>query len=455
MLVQLLLLTVASAKVYLYGPADLKQRIEDEYRTEEIPSSLANFGNPPYNKVILGRVFVPDLDEHKQACNNLNPIDFNFDPDGINTPILLVQRGGCSFVVKVRNAQNIGASAVVIYDDREENVENVVMIDDGTAGNIFIPSFLIPKKAGELIHEELANTLGPHYVAMTLTFEMNRPDNRVEYELWLSSDHQLARQFLQEFAPMARLFDDESAKMTPNYVLWYCGTCSPEYTTDHPDCVSGGRYCAPDPDYWGPRTGREIVMEDLRQLCIYKQTRDEEDENIWWDYVEVFSKSCVDRDFNKECSEKAMKKVDIDPNQIDKCVRDSFDGPDEKLDDNWLLRAQRDKLLSSGVIFYPSIIINNQTFRGDLEAPEVMEAICAGFREKPEACFSHEEEDLRSRSGIGAGTLLLIIFFSMVLLAAILYFYRYWVRKEMSQEMRSQVNSAVSQYIALTEQSRD
>jgi len=32
--------------------------------------------------------------------------------------------------------------------------------------------------------------------------------------------------------------------------------------------VSGGRYCAPDPDGAGVLSGRDIVMEDLRQLCI-------------------------------------------------------------------------------------------------------------------------------------------------------------------------------------------
>jgi len=36
------------------------------------------------------------------------------------------------------------------------------------------------------------------------------------------------------------------------------------------DCVCGGRYCSPDPDFNGPLTGRDIVMENLNQKCIYK-----------------------------------------------------------------------------------------------------------------------------------------------------------------------------------------
>ena len=44
----------------------------------------------------------------------------------------------------------------------------------------------------------------------------------------------------------------------------------------HPDCFSGGRYCAPDPDMAGPRSGKDIVEEDLRQMCIFNYTRKNE-----------------------------------------------------------------------------------------------------------------------------------------------------------------------------------
>jgi len=37
--------------------------------------------------------------------------------------------------------------------------------------------------------------------------------------------------------------------LTPHYYLWYCSECRLiNFETDAPDdCVSGGRYCAPDP----------------------------------------------------------------------------------------------------------------------------------------------------------------------------------------------------------------
>ena len=102
---------------------------------------------------MVGRVFfTPDQDENGRstnvclACNKLDPISWTDDPDPVNSPIVLVDRGDCSFVQKVRHAQDIGASAVIIADNvDQEDVDHIVMSDDGTGGNLYIPSVLISK----------------------------------------------------------------------------------------------------------------------------------------------------------------------------------------------------------------------------------------------------------------------------------------------------------------------
>ena len=50
---------------------------------------------------------------------------------------------------KVRNMENIGVSVAIIIDDSEENIESVVMSDDGTGGGIRIPSMIISKSDGK------------------------------------------------------------------------------------------------------------------------------------------------------------------------------------------------------------------------------------------------------------------------------------------------------------------
>jgi len=58
----------------------------------------------------------------------------------------------------------------------------------------------------------------------------------------------------------------EKVKFDSHYVSWYCPSCRFDgWNVEVPDCISGGRYCAPDPDDdLGPLTGKDVVMEDLR-----------------------------------------------------------------------------------------------------------------------------------------------------------------------------------------------
>ena len=79
--------------------------------------------------------------------------DFEIVEDTIPTKILLLDRGDCSFVAKVRNAERAGASLVVVIDNKVENVTNVIMGDDGTGVGIRIPSMLIGKTDGEILKD--------------------------------------------------------------------------------------------------------------------------------------------------------------------------------------------------------------------------------------------------------------------------------------------------------------
>lgn len=74
---------------------------------------------------------------------------FTLDADGDITPFFIAERGDCSFVKKVRNMENIGVAVAIIIDESEEDIENVIMSDDGTGGGIRIPSMLIGKTEGK------------------------------------------------------------------------------------------------------------------------------------------------------------------------------------------------------------------------------------------------------------------------------------------------------------------
>jgi hypothetical protein len=84
--------------------------------------------------------------------------------------IALVNRGHCSFVTKVRNAEKAGASLVVVVDDTVEDVTGVIMSDDGTGTGIRIPSLLIGKDSGKILEDFVMNNDGA-----TLTADFTIP----------------------------------------------------------------------------------------------------------------------------------------------------------------------------------------------------------------------------------------------------------------------------------------
>ena len=56
---------------------------------------------------------------------------------------------------------------------------------------------LITKKDGQILKEELLK--GKDKIALMATFEMERPDNRVEYDFWYTSSDDRALDFLRDF----------------------------------------------------------------------------------------------------------------------------------------------------------------------------------------------------------------------------------------------------------------
>jgi uncharacterized repeat protein (TIGR01451 family) len=71
----------------------------------------------------------------------------------INGNIALIDRGGCTFVQKVTNAQAAGAKAVVVVNNVGGNPINM----GGTGGSISIPQLMIRLDNGTTIKDEMAN----------------------------------------------------------------------------------------------------------------------------------------------------------------------------------------------------------------------------------------------------------------------------------------------------------
>jgi hypothetical protein len=154
---------------------------------------------------------------------------------------VLVDRGNCTFVTKVRNAERAGASVVVVIDDRVENITDVIMGDDGTGTGIRIPSMLIGRDSGKKLKSFAIES--KHLATLSAEFVMQAPDNTVEMELWYSSDNVLALDFLKDFDKhMYRL--QSYLNFVPRFVTWACPMCTDDFKKS--ECFGDGKYCAPN-----------------------------------------------------------------------------------------------------------------------------------------------------------------------------------------------------------------
>ena len=132
----------------------MTQRVSELTIDGEIYSSISNFGITPYGHSIVGNLWldVDNIDGCKPFSTEFNG-DYDLDEDP--TPIVIVRRGECSFVTKARNIEHAGGRLAIIADNTVENVDNVVMVDDGNGNGIRIPSILIGKSDGNTLIDYL------------------------------------------------------------------------------------------------------------------------------------------------------------------------------------------------------------------------------------------------------------------------------------------------------------
>lgn len=386
----------------------------------KIPRSLAKpdgyahrdalFGTPPYGGSIQQQVIYVD----GTLCDpNVNPTGGY--PSTGNKPwqppyILMVDRGDCTFVKKVRNAQRAGAAAVLIADDMclcshtecEESSGGTnicedtepIMADDGSGSDVSIPSFLLFKEDADPIKEVLTKN---QQVRVSMSFSIPAPDSRVEYDMWTTPSDPLSRSILMSFKEAAVALGDE-AFFTPHQYI-YDGNQAGCHGTDGSNmcfslCTNNGRYCSTDPDDDLDKgiSGADVVKESLRRICIWNNYGEDGVGKEWWDYIDEFMFRCGDPEkpqffTNEQCISDAMSHAKIDEDQINLCMSESggleSDNPNTILDDT--LNAE----MQSGVVLIPSFFVNQAPVRGAPSFSTIFKALCSGYAKgsEPDVCI--------------------------------------------------------------------
>lgn len=284
-------------------------------------AAIANFGVPDYGGSLTGTLLYPDK---ALGCSPFDG-DKPFKPKSSRPTILLLDRGECYFALKVYNGQEAGASAVLIADTIDEPLitmdspENSGPEADAYVEKIGIPSALIDRSLATSLKEALSR--GDDVVLkIDWTESMPHPDERVEYELWTNSNDECGTRcdeqmnFVKSFKGHAQILEKGGyTQFTPHYITWYCPRDFVQTEQCKSQCINRGRYCAPDPelDFSQGYQGKDVVLENLRQLCVHRVANESNRSWIWWDYVSDFHIRCSmkQKRYSKDCAEEVMRSL--------------------------------------------------------------------------------------------------------------------------------------------------
>ncbi|KAM3392166.1 hypothetical protein ACQJBY_013358 [Aegilops geniculata] len=365
--------------------------------------AIGNFGMPQYGGTMHGVVVYPKA--NTKACKPFADFGLSFNPKAGGLPVfLLVDRGDCYFTTKGWNAQTAGAAAVLVADDRAEPL--ITMDTPESSGkehleNITVPSALVSKRFGDDLKTALENGDMVN-VLLDWRESLPHPDERVEYEFWTNSNDEcgakcdMQMSFVRDFRGVAQVLEQRGyTQFAPHYITWYCPEAFVLSAQCRSQCINHGRYCAPDPeqDFTTGYDGKDVVVQNLIQICLFKVANESRKPWLWWDYVHDFAIRCPmkEKKYTTDCAHGVIKSLGMDIDKITQCVGD----PDAD-EDNPVLKAEQDAQIGHGargdVTILPTFVVNNRQYRGKLDKRAVLRAICSGFEEttEPDICLTQD-----------------------------------------------------------------
>lgn len=446
---------LVQAQVRILAPESLAKKFPDTHGI--VYGTTATFGAPYYGERVLGQLLYGKSrgGQHCKAEDYDLPVPKNRTAPGQElVNVVLVQRGGCTFVTKVKVAEDKHAHAVIVVDRVDstmtsEEIQHIVMADDGWGSSVRIPSVLVSRYDGQ----KLIDASKQGTVIVELAWDIPRGEVVVA-DFWMSSGSRESSEFLQRFKDSAELLRYR-LQFVPHYHVFSlpAGNSFGQLCTDE-----SSKYCAPDPDGPGPVTGADVVSEDLRQLCIWNTTARTADgsprgathSREFWEYVVQLARSCPFKEsdpasrFGERCSRQVMADVGIPKDEVERCEllnREQF------LDDQ-----------INNVAWSPQALrLNGWRYAGPLDPETVLKAVCSGYASAPKEC----DELLTGYTGpirwptstVTFSVFAWTIFLLALFLAVLFYMYRRHVtssvRKVLREEVMLEVHTMMADYVPM------
>ena len=424
---------------------------------------------------IRGEIFMDTSTENNDACSPLTRLTLRnkntssmFDE---NFRILLAYRGSCSFAQKARNAQNVGASMLIIINVGNTPINNVIFTDE--SNEINIPVTLINNNDGKIIEDFIK--LNPNTkILAEVNFSPNSSKKTIDFKFFFSSSESRAYNLLGNMTKYLDKFGGQ-IKFTPYYVVHK----NPYYVEENPqsniNCLSRGVYCYFPKETTIIQEGQQILMEDIRQKCMFKLSNEKSNNNkLYFDYMNEFYKQCINSDIkslSKICSQSTLEKLGYSENYLDKCVTDSFgislyelSSPSTVDKENKILKEEYDEILKYKLTSFPAIVINDKVLKGIIKEESIIIHLCNNAKIKPMFCSYYTgNSDIHIRRGIHTKKVIYFLIFMLIFVNVSLFFMcRAYILEKINERVNSgsidvdsRINNVINNYFALKNTGND
>ena len=346
------------------------------------------------NFYVHGEIILDNSTNQHTACSELGELKNTKSQNEYseNFKILLVKNGDCPITQKARNAQNAGASMLLVLNQDDSDINSVILDDDGSGSDIKIMIGLISLSDGKIMTNFIENNPNTQ-IAVEINFEKKNIKKKIEVKLFFSSSEKRAYELLSNLINYLGHFDDQ-VNFQPIYVVHQSPTYNPNNPVRQLNCFTKGKYC-----YFPKKTtliqdGQKILLEDLRQKCMYEKNKEANIE-YYFKYMNEFSYSCLNKTisetFEQDCSKKVLDILNFPVNYLDECISDSF-GVNNLLssayidNENRILKKEYDEILKYKLTSFPAVVVDDIPLEGIISENKMIKAICISIEKKPSFC---------------------------------------------------------------------
>ena len=352
-------------------------------------------------------------------------------------------------------------------NNEEGNVEEMFLADDGHEGDISIPAILISQSDGLKIinyYERFKdNKEEIKKIRFEIKFDIENQNNNAHFDIWYTPDIEKVYTFLSDFGKYFKALGD-TTKLGIHFVTYPHFAYDTNSYTPKEDCLGSGLYCI-RPGKLGITDGSVIVLESIKQKCLFDWAEKNEKNDIFLKFMKSFYDNCIlkEDNFNQVCSNDAIYSSGANIDEINKCIYDSFIGTAsekmqaqyQKIFKNQILDKEYEMRKQYMINRVPSITINGRLYIGSWRPEFVFEAICAALINKPDACYAEGKFQREVRGFSRAGTffiIVIVIFINLVLFLVCKDYIRRKVFERIKNiDIDTRIDKVVNSYVALKE----